>query len=308
MSVESKEKKRLRSELSSTSSSDSPSKTELKKPKCSSTDSIEGFVLGDQKMAITSEELKFMLDNLKQEIVKEIDLKINNYVTHLQEEIATLKQYNHSLGKKVDLIEKNHDQLESKIMDLEIKLDKLENSITSMDKVKEQSALEYDKLLSKIQEVKRNTVENEQYSRKSNFKVLGIRDEYKNEDTRARIINLCKEKLNIDIAEKEIDAAHRMGPRHRNGKDINRSIIVKCVRRDLKYKIIKARKLLKNSDIVIVDDLCYEMQQLFNRTKSDQMVQDSWTFNNKIFFKDLQNKVHSIHYGESVSDILQRKK
>ena len=68
-------------------------------------------------------------------------------------------------------------------MDLEIKLDKLENSITSMDKVKEKSALEYDKLLSKIQEVKRNAVENEQYSRKSNFKVLGIRDEYKNEDT-----------------------------------------------------------------------------------------------------------------------------
>ena len=99
-----------------------------------------------------------------------------------------------------------------------------------------------------------------------------------------------------------------MGPRHRNGKDINRSIIVKCVRRDLKYKIMKARKLLKNSGIVILDDLCYEMQQLFNRTKSDQMVQDSWTFNNKIFFKDLQNKVHSIHYGESVSDILQRKK
>ena len=72
---------------------------------------------------------------------------------------------------------------------------------------------------------------------------------------------------------------------------------------------MKVRKLLKNSGIVIVDDLCYEMQQMYNRVKNDELVlTDAWTFNNKIFFKDKGNKVHSIRFGETVFDVINRKR
>ena len=123
------------------------------------------------------------------------------------------------------------------------------------------------------------------------------------------MISLCKKKLGIEITEKDIDAAHRVGPKQKNGKNITRPIIVRSLRRDTKLNVMKVRKLLKNSGIVIVDDLCYEMQQMYNRVKNDELVlTDAWTFNNKIFFKDKGNKVHSIRFGETVFDVINRKR
>ena len=80
-------------------------------------------------------------------------------------------------------------------------------------------------------------------------------------------LDFLKEKLDIDLDIGEVDAAHRIG---KPDKNRNRSLIVHFLWRENKYTVMRARKKLKRSGIVIVDDLCKGMQELFNRIKQDQ--------------------------------------
>lgn len=56
--------------------------------------------------------------------------------------------------------------------------------------------------------------ENEQYSRKSNIRVLGVQEPY-DENCETQVCQLLHEKLGINITEDAIDAAHRVGAKTR---------------------------------------------------------------------------------------------
>ena len=59
-------------------------------------------------------------------------------------------------------------------------------------------------------EAKAQAIENEQYSRKSNIKIYGM-EENKNENSKKVVFDMCKKDLKLEIHEKDIDAAHRVG-------------------------------------------------------------------------------------------------
>ena len=63
-------------------------------------------------------------------------------------------------------------------------------------------------ITTKVNEVKALAMQNEQYSRKSNIRMFGIKGEA-NEDPTSTVLKLLKEKLNVQLPEKGIDAAHR---------------------------------------------------------------------------------------------------
>ena len=65
--------------------------------------------------------------------------------------------------------------------------------------------------------------DNEQYSRRSNIRISGF-DEEQGENYVEKITTFCNKKFNVDISDKNIDRAHRVG-KLREGR--SRAIIVR---------------------------------------------------------------------------------
>ncbi|KAI4458373.1 l1 transposable element-related [Holotrichia oblita] len=92
--------------------------------------------------------------------------------------------------------------------------------------------------------------EQEQYSRRNNIRIYGV-PEITHENTCEVFVNLCREKLKINITNSDIDCCHRLA-----GKEgTNKPIIVRFVRRDVKNKVFNDKRKLKGTRIVITEDL-----------------------------------------------------
>ena len=103
----------------------------------------------------------------------------------------------------------------------------------------------------------RRSVDNEQYSRKSNIKIYGLQEDL-NEYPVDIALKLFEEKLNITIAKRDVDVAHCVEKR-KPGQHY-RGLLVKFLHTDDKRTIITARHQLKGSGITIADDLSQALQ------------------------------------------------
>ena len=74
---------------------------------------------------------------------------------------------------------------------------------------------EYAKTCQAAQTAKAHAVENEQYSRKSNIKIIGP-NEAMQENQKQLVLDLLKEKMDVNRREKDIDVAHRVGVYKKN--------------------------------------------------------------------------------------------
>ncbi|WAR06707.1 hypothetical protein MAR_016665 [Mya arenaria] len=86
----------------------------------------------------------------------------------------------------------------------------------------------------------------EQYNRRSNIRIVGVKYENARETgtiTTTQIKALLKEKWMINIGHIDVDIAHRPPKKTKTNCDI----IVNFQSRMLKDKILKSRKMLKNS-------------------------------------------------------------
>ena len=69
------------------------------------------------------------------------------------------------------------------------------------------------------------------------------------------------------------------------------SIIVRFHNKDVKNRIMRNSKLLKNSQVSISDDLTTMNVALINRLKNDESISDAWSWQGKIFaLRTVDNK------------------
>jgi len=97
--------------------------------------------------------------------------------------------------------------------------------------------------------------EQEHYSRINNVRIFGVDDNKRTEtaeEATSLICSMFHEKLDLQIGDKDICVAHRIG---RFSTDGNQAIICKFVRRSTKKMVIRARGQLKGTPIVIREDL-----------------------------------------------------
>ncbi|KAK5645688.1 hypothetical protein RI129_004152 [Pyrocoelia pectoralis] len=115
-----------------------------------------------------------------------------------------------------------------------------------------------------------------------------------NENTDRIIIDLCKDKLNIDLKPEAIDCSHRLYAKEGNHKPI----LVKFTSKNSKNLVYKNKSKLKGSKIVIKEDLTKLRHQLFKETvkKFDKPV---WTTDGKI----LVNINNSIKHVKTFADL-----
>lgn len=98
----------------------------------------------------------------------------------------------------------------------------------------------------------------EKYGRRNGVRIFGIAS-VAGENTNEEALKVFNSKLGLKLTEHDIGRSHRVGQPEKDGENSvtakPRAILVKLVRHDIKEKIIKNRKLLKGSGIIVVEDL-----------------------------------------------------
>ena len=117
-------------------------------------------------------------------------------------------------------------------------------------KIRSEREIENDNIIS----AKHRSIENDQYARRTNIVIYGIKEKYK-ENT----VETIKEKLKMTLNKDEIEVCHMLSPQTRG---IVRLIVVRFRFRDTKWDVMKCRKNLKGTGIVFSEDLCKEMREL----------------------------------------------
>ena len=270
--------KRLRDYLSSSSSLSSP------EPQGNETQETSPGVKENMNNQIIVDELKKYIDDKLSEnrrvILSELE---KTFIRRLEESEKRVQV----AERKISQLEKKNDTLEEMVDTLKTENVKLRESIDRHD--------------DHFMDVQARLVEQEQYSRKNNIRIIGV-PEQTNEKCREVVASLLNKKLKLRVETAAVGAAHRLPAKG----DRVRPIIVRFLDSDLKQAVMEKRKALKGSKIVIQEDLCLDMQRLLNRMKNNPSVKDAWAWNGKIFAKGECGTVIRIRYGQSTENLFSK--
>ena len=133
-----------------------------------------------------------------------------------------------------------------------------------------------------IEKVVAKANDNEQYSRRQNVRVTGFVEE-EEETCAEKFVNLCREKIGLDVNDEIADRAHRVGKKEEGA---NRAIIVRLKPHKDKLTILRNRKNLRGSVFYINEDLTKINQKFSYTTRvTCTNVDTSWIVDGKIFVK-----------------------
>ncbi|KAK9695300.1 hypothetical protein QE152_g32652 [Popillia japonica] len=131
----------------------------------------------------------------------------------------------------------------------------------------------------------------EQYTRRNTVRILGL-PEKNSEDTKV-VVDLCKEKLKVDILSHNVDRVHRVGPR-RMGES-KRGVILKFTNHWCKTAVLKNRHRLKGTGVLIFEDLTKYRHHLYKTAQQKYGAKNTYTLDGTIFVKigDMKHKINS---------------
>lgn len=196
------------------------------------------------KSLLQSKELRSMIQNTIKEAVKT------------------------SLDKLTNII----DIHEGRIHDLECRLDESSKELSNFAK-------ENQTLKSKVSQLSDELNVLEQYSRRNCVRIFGL-SESAEENTDDLMKKLAHDKLGVEISDSDIDRSHRIGKPDRKG---HRAIIVKFTNYSSKQRVLKARRKLKSSGIVIQEDLTTKNRALLKKANEHPKITSAWSIDGKIF-------------------------
>ncbi len=210
-------------------------------------------------------DMKAMFGDFKNEILSSLDEKYGEKIESLEKKTKELEQENHKLK---EIAAKQ-----------EAKLVEIEELATN---------------------AKRHAVQNEQYARRCNVRVLGVAEQ-RGENCKTVIYNIIREKLSHPIDEMDIVEANRVGP---SRPEKPRGIIVRFSSLAVKKAVLPKRRVLKGTGVVFVEDLCRDQQLTLHRVRNDPRVKVTWASDGKIFatLSSRPEIKFRILHGQSVSE------
>ena len=125
------------------------------------------------------------------------------------------------------------------------------------------------KLEVKVLQLEEKCNDNEQYSRRYNVRIHGVKNPIlavsdAKEDCFKTVIEFCRNELDIEVKHEEIDRAHRVGKSNSDGV---RALIVKFKSYESKRKIMINKRKLKGRKLYVNEDLTWMNQQLLKRVR-----------------------------------------
>ncbi|GFR61777.1 sorting nexin-10, partial [Elysia marginata] len=178
----------------------------------------------------------------------------------LEHDIITRLQ---TLEQKIEQTSKTNTQklleeiekLKSAIHDITIENDSLKKELKSLKEERSIIVDEMQQLRYMVDVLHEKQNDMEQYHRRNNVRIFGVKDleQYeKAEDTVREVSNILKSKLHLTHLDSScIDIAHRVGVYR---KKADRAIIVRLTSHKAQNDIIRARRALKGTGIMITED------------------------------------------------------
>ena len=172
-----------------------------------------------------------------------------------------------------------------KIDELLRKIDGKDNKITSLERRIE--VLESKNLICEnvIALLERKVDDNESYQRRLSLRISGIPNPAKSEEDCIEKVKMVIDKLDVSIPDFAIDRAHRLGPFVKDGKSVNRPVIVRFVSWRARTAIYRKRE--KKGKVKFYIDLT-KRRFLLNKSAEEKV-----TNNDKVdfAFADVNNNL-----------------
>lgn len=139
----------------------------------------------------------------------------------------------------------------------------------------------------------------EQHSRCNNVRIHGVEEE-SNENVELKVLDLFKNKMNLNISPELIQSCHRVGRQDNlQGSKKSRCIIVRMVSIRQQMEIMNNRKKLKGTNVFITEDLVRSRLRVFKMAQKKFGNKNVWTIRGKIMVKKLNLK----HMVKSATDV-----
>lgn len=174
-------------------------------------------------------------------------------------------------------------QLETRLYGLETERDILK---TDVEKVKRENVAlraEISSLRSSVSKEFNNT---EQYSRRWNLRVFGIK-QTQNEDVTEKCIKLFTEKVGVTTRADDVQVAHRVSTGHQSPQTQQEThrppaVIVQFSSRRVRDEILRKRKVLARTGITITEDLTKKNFEILKKAQAHSCTTTAWSSNGKI--------------------------
>jgi hypothetical protein len=196
------------------------------------------------------------------------------------------KEIKEESDKKFQELEKRHkvkiEKLEKGMEILEQRAEALAEKIVTNNK----EMREIKQILQRTEYISKEALRlgnlNEQYSRKHNFKIIGVH-EADRENTWKVVQDVLKTNAKVNLEDREIVAAHRIP----GVKGKPRPIIVKVLNPNIKTRVMKKRSDVKRNGkgLKLVDDVTKKNSELITTLLNHEHIDSAWYFNGSVFAK-----------------------
>ena len=209
-------------------------------------------------------------DNACETIVRDV---LKELIASKEFEQTLTKCVEKAIEKHLEKIIEEQERQKGTIFDLELQLDKKEEELNNMKTLMQGMTTSLEKLKADVNSL-------EQYSRRNCLRIFGV-VESDGENTSELVMELARNNLQVNIEQSDIDRSHRIGRSHERGHP--RDIIVKFTSYRVRDMVIKNRKKLKGTKIVIKEDLTRANHNLLRSTITHPSVSSAWSKDGVIF-------------------------
>ncbi|KAK7474978.1 hypothetical protein BaRGS_00010517 [Batillaria attramentaria] len=259
---------------------------------------------GSDSSGATDANVTFLIDGDRSNLNTTMsDMNVQRILDKIVEsKIETVNELTSQFSKSEHDLRDELEKVNGSLTQLQIENTRLRKTVEKYreEQVNLQSEIDSLKGIVKAQDLRMHDLE--QYGRRNNIKIYGLAEGSKSEtavETGVVVRKFCRERLGVTVAETDIDIAHRLGARQR---DRHRSIIVKFVRREVKQEVVRQRRKLKQSGIVVTDDLTPRHQQLLRNMKEVVGRDNCWSAEGSVFVK-LGGQVKKVNIHSTQQEI-----
>lgn len=173
--------------------------------------------------------------------------------------------------------------------------EKFNERMKRMDTQLGQVQLEVKALRDENLQLKKSADSREQYARAQNVRIFGLQRHVDENSVslKANILDLFKNKLKIDMSENDLRNVHRVGSKI-SVPDKPPAVLVQFANSDLRSAVFKQRKLLKNTQLSVREDLTQNRLSLLKSAVNKFTSKNAWCLHGNIFVK-CGETVHRVH-------------
>lgn len=231
-------------------------------------------ITSDESVCYSREEIRPIIKACVQKALDEFDKQYEEKLAALHARLTNAEETNKQLREKLEEAEKKRAAGDERMCQIERKLEEVQKELSAK------------KISTKNHEIEINDLE--QYSRRSHIRIRGLNMQH-GESYKAAVARLCSTQLGVQIKEEDLDAAHPLPQAkhdNRNGQQKQQrppTMIARFHRRDQRDDVIRARSVLKDSGIVVSEDMTKKNQDLLHRLFVSKQYTSSWSWMGKIY-------------------------